>query len=49
MVLTIGNQLRKELLDLGANKIRVVENGYDPEDFKINSSIELDPILQLPI
>ena len=42
MVLTIGNQLRKELIDLGANKIRVVENGYDPEDFKINSSIELD-------
>ena len=42
MVLTVGNQLKKELTDIGANKIRIVENGYDPEDFIINSSIELD-------
>ena len=42
MVLTIGNQLKKELFALGAKKVQVLENGYDPEDFKINSSKELD-------
>ena len=42
MVLTIGNQLKKELLALGSKEVEVVENGYDPEDFPINSSLELD-------
>lgn len=42
MVLTIGNQLKKELFALGAKKVQILENGYDPEDFKINSSKELD-------
>ena len=42
MVLTIGNQLKKELLALGSKEVEVVENGYDPEDFPINSSLKLD-------
>ena len=42
MVLTIGNQLKTELLALGSNEVQVLENGYDPEDFPINSSLELD-------
>lgn len=42
LVLTVGNQLSNELNDLGANRVEVIENGYDPEDFIVNEEIEID-------
>jgi hypothetical protein len=42
IVLTIGNQLKDELQELGAKNVEVIENGYDEEDFKNNNSNSLD-------
>ena len=42
IVLTIGNQLKVELQELGAKKVEVVENGFDEEDFNNNDSNSLD-------
>ena len=42
IVLTIGNQLKDELQELGAKNVEVIENGFDEEDFKIKDSNSLD-------
>ena len=42
VVLTIGNQLKDELQELGAKNVEVIENGFDEEDFKNNDSNSLD-------
>jgi len=42
IVLTIGNQLKDELQELGAKNVEVIENGFDEEDFKNNDSNSLD-------
>ena len=41
-VITIGKSLSEELTALGANDIKVIENGFDPDDFQINDDIPLD-------
>jgi hypothetical protein len=42
LVLTVGNQLKQELTELGASKVEVVENGYDTEDFNDPKTLKLD-------
>ena len=42
MVLTIGRQLSKELKILGAKRVEIIENGFDPQDFLEDKNYELD-------
>ena len=42
IVLTIGKQLSKELKTLGAKRVEIIENGFDPQDFLDNANHELD-------
>tara|TARA_B100001287_G_scaffold275587_1_gene283639 strand:+ start:7601 stop:8902 length:1302 start_codon:yes stop_codon:yes gene_type:complete len=42
LVLTVGNQLKSELIDLGASNVEVIENGFDHEDFTKNDINNLD-------
>ena len=42
LVLTIGSQLKKELIDLGARNVEVIENGYDQDDFNDQNVVDLD-------
>ena len=42
IVLTIGEQLKNELKELGAKNVEVIENGYDIEDFKNDDPNFLD-------
>ncbi len=42
IVLTIGKQLSNELSTLGAKKVEIIENGFDPSDFVDNKNYELD-------
>ena len=38
IALSVGKTLAKELQALGSNKVEVIENGYDPEDFNLKES-----------
>ena len=42
IVLTIGKQLSKELKTLGAKRVEIIENGFDPQDFLDDTNHELD-------
>ena len=42
IVLTIGKQLSKELKTLGAKRVEIIENGFDPQDFLDDANHELD-------
>ena len=42
IVLTIGRQLSKELKILGAKRVEIIENGFDPQDFLEDKNYELD-------
>ena len=42
IILTIGNQLKNELKELGAKNVEVIENGFDIDDFKNDYSNFLD-------
>ena len=42
VVLTIGKQLSKELKTLGAKRVEIIENGFDPQDFLDDTNHELD-------
>ena len=42
IVLTIGRQLSNELKTLGAKRVEIIENGFDPQDFLEDKNCELD-------
>ena len=42
IVLTIGRQLSNELKTLGAKRVEIIENGFDPQDFLEDKNYELD-------
>jgi len=42
LVLTIGNQLQHELVELGADNVEIIENGFDPDDFIMADTTQLD-------
>ena len=42
IVLTIGRQLSNELKILGAKRVEIIENGFDPQDFLEDKNCELD-------
>ena len=42
IVLTIGRQLSNELKTLGAKRVEIIENGFDPQDFLEDKNHELD-------
>ena len=42
IVLTIGKKLSKELKTLGAKRVEIIENGFDPQDFLDDTNHELD-------
>jgi len=42
LVLTIGENLKNELIKLGGKNIQIVENGYDEDDFNEEENINID-------
>jgi len=42
IVLTIGKQLSKELKTLGARRVEIIENGFDPQDFSVAKDHKMD-------
>ena len=42
IVLTIGKQMSKELKTLGAKRVEIIENGFDPQDFSDAKNHKLD-------
>ena len=42
LVLTIGENLKNELIKLGGKNVQIVENGYDEDDFTEEENINID-------
>jgi len=42
-IIVVGNDMRKEFMEIGARDPHVITNGYDHEDFETMDQVETDP------